>query len=277
MILGPRWSGKVVIAGTMGLIFIYIKICYTSNMEKRRRLLKQMFIAVVYLAAFSGLGTGIYFLARPTPVPPPPPPPTIYPIEIIWSQVFTSGANTYSMAAKIRNPNTNYGASDFNYKAYLYDTNNVLIKVLNGKSFIWPGESKYIVEGGINLLKAPIKAIFEIENPDWREVLNFKGIDLTLGNINYGKGKSGSGKFFMVDFTANNNTPFNLEKVYVSAVILNREKLPIAVSSTVLENLNSKERRFFSIPWFSQFLGTPESVDLSISTNLWETPDLLGQ
>ena len=246
-------------------------------MDERRRLFKKIFIAVIYLAIFLGLGTGVYILFRPTPVPPPAPAPTIHPIEIIWSQIFNIGANTYSMAAKIRNPNTNFGASDFNYTFSLYDTNNVLIRILTGKSFIWPGESKYIVEGGINLLKAAIKAVFEIDNPNWREVLSFKGIDLTLGNINYGKGKSGSGKFFMVDFTANNNTPFNLEKVYVSAVVLNREKLPIAVSSTVLENLNSKERRFFSIPWFSQFLGTPESVDLSISTNLWETPELLGQ
>ena len=240
-----------------------------------RRLFKQIFIAVIYLAIFSGIGTGIYFLFRSTPVPPTPPPPTILPIEIIWSQAFISGPNIYSVAAKIRNPNTNFGADDFNYKFYLYDTNNSLIDVLTGKSFIWPGESKYIVDGGIHLLKAPIKLVLEIENPLWREVKSFSGIDLTLGNINYGKGKPGSGKFFMVDFTANNNTPFNLEKVYVSAIVLNKEKLPIAVGSTILENLKSKERRFFSISWFSQFLGTAASVDLSVSTNLWETPALL--
>lgn len=246
-------------------------------MDNRRRLFKQIFIAIIYLAIFSGVGTGVYFLFRPTPAPPPPPAPTIYPIEIIWSQIFNSGPDTYSVAAKIRNPNTNYGASDFNYTVSLYDTNNVLIKVLTGKSFIWPGESKYIVDGGINLLKAPIKVVFETENPDWHEISNFKGINLTLGNVSYGRGKSDFGKFFTVDFMANNNTPFDLKNVYVSAVVLNKEKLPIAVGSTILKNINSKERRFFSIPWFSQFLGTPVSVDLSISTNLWETPELLGQ
>ncbi|MDP3792934.1 MAG: hypothetical protein Q8Q89_04395 [bacterium] len=246
-------------------------------MDSKRRLFKQIFIAVVYLATFSGLGTGIYFLARPIPTPPPPPAPTIYPIETIWSQVFTGSADTYSLAAEIRNLNTNFGASNFNYSFYLYDTNNVLVSIVKGQSFIWPGESKYIIEGGVNLLKAPIKLVFEIENPFWREVKNFKGIDLTLENINYEKGKQGSGKFFMVDFTANNNTPFNLGKVYISAVVLNKEKLPIAVGSTILENLKSKERRLFSIPWFSPFLGNSDSVNLSISTNLWETPALFGQ
>lgn len=246
-------------------------------MNQSQRLSKQIFIAVIYLAVFSGLGTGAYFLFRPTPVPPPPAPPTIYPIDIIWSQAFNAGANFYSVAAKIRNPNTDFGASDFNYSFFLYDNNGALVGTLTGKSFIWPGESKYIVEGGANLLRAPVKAVFNIENPVWREVKNFKGIDLTLGNITYGKGKSGSGKFFTVDFTAGNNTPFDLKKVYISAIVLNKEELPIAVNSTIIENLKSKERRPFSIPWFSPFLGVADSVNLSISTNLWETPELIGQ
>lgn len=245
-------------------------------MDQHRRLFKQIFIAIIYLAVFSGLGTGVYFLFRPTPMPFPPPAPTIYPIEIIWSQVFVSGPDLYSIGAKIRNSNTNFGASQFNYNFYLYDTNNILVKTLTGESFIWPGESKYIVEGGIDLLKAPIKAMLKIENPTWQEVQNFKGVDLTLGNINYGAGKTGSGKFFMVNFTAINNTPFDLKKVYVSAIVLDKKELPIAVGSTVLENLESKEHRFFSIPWFSSFFGISNSVDLSISTNLWATPELLG-
>src|SRR3989344_5658575 len=139
-------------------------------MNDSRRIFKRIFIAIVYLAVFSGLGTGIYFLARPTPAPPLPPTPTIYPIEIIWSQAFIAGPDFYSVAAKIRNPNTNFGAANLNYTFYLYDTNNVLMKVLSGKSFIWPGESKYIIEGGVNFLKAPISAKLEIENPAWWEV-----------------------------------------------------------------------------------------------------------
>lgn len=243
-------------------------------MNNRRRLFKQIFIIVIYLAVFSGIGTGVYFLFRPTLPPPSLPAPTIYPIKIIWSQSFNAGSNFYSAAAKVQNPNTNFGASNFDYSFYLYDNNGSLVKTITGKSFIWPGESKYIIDGGINLSKAPVKAVFEIKDPIWHEVKNFEGIDLTLGNVSYGAGKSGSGKFFIIDFTANNNTPFNLGKVYISAVVLNKEKLPIAVSSTILENLKSKERRPFNIPWFSPFLGTADSIDLSISTNLWETPAL---
>jgi len=246
-------------------------------MDKKRRLLKKIFIATIYLAVFTGLGTGLYFLFRPTPVPPPPLAPTIYPIEIIWSQTFVTGSDLYSVAARIRNPNTNFGASNFSYTFYLYDANGVLLTTSAGESYIWPGESKYIILGGINLTKTPVKTLLQIGEPTWREVKNFSGVDLTLGNINYGKGKTGSGKFFSVDFTASNNTPYDLDKVYVSAIVLDKDELPIAVASTFLENLKSKERRPSSIPWFSLFPGTPNRVDLSISTNLWERPELIGQ
>ncbi len=246
-------------------------------MDEKRRIFKKMFIAIVYLAVFSGLGSGIYFLSRSTPLPPPPPAPIIYPIEVIWSQVFVAGPDLYSVAARIRNPNTGFGASSFSYTFYLYDANGGLLTTSVGQSFIWPGESKYIISGGVNLTKAPVKTLFKLGEPVWREVKNFSGIDLTLGNINYGKGASGSGKFFSVDFVASNNTPYDLGKVYISAVVLDKNELPIAAASTLLENLKSKERQPSSIPWFSPFLGTPNRIDLNISTNLWERPELIGQ
>ncbi len=246
-------------------------------MDERRRLFKKIFIAIIYLAVFTGLGAGIYFLIRPTPITPPPLAPTIYPIEAIWSQVFIAGPDLYSVAARIRNPNTNFGASNFSYTFYLYDANEALLTTSAGESFIWPGESKFIILGGINLTKTPVKTLLQLGEPTWREVKNFSGVDLTIGNINYGKGKTGSGKFFSIDFTASNNTPYDLGKVYVSAIVLDKDELPIAVASTLLENLKSKERRPFSIPWFSPFPGTPNRVDLSISTNLWEKPELIGQ
>ena len=246
-------------------------------MNGGRRLFKKMFIAVIYAAIFIGSGTGIYFLVRSTPALPPPPAPTIYPIDIIWSQIFVSGQDIYSIGAKIRNPNAGFGANDFTYTFYLYDASGSPLGAKAGDSFIWPGELKYIIEAGIELPKAPVTAKLQIGEPTWREVKNFKSIDLTVGNIFYGRGNAGSGKFYEVNATAANGTSYDLNKVYVSAVLFGKGNLPVAVNSTILENLKSKERRPFSMPWFSAFTGTPTSVDLNISTNLFERPELFGQ
>jgi len=253
------------------------KLLYINTMNESRRVLKRIFIAIIYLAVFIGLGTGIYFLFRSKPAPAPALAPVINPIEVIWSQVFVAGPDLYSVGAKIKNPNTNFGASSFAYSFYLYDESDSLLNIATGSSFIWPGESKYIILGGVNLAKTPVKTLLQISEPAWLEVKNFSGVDLSLENINYGKGKAGSGIFFSVDFTTVNNTPYDLNKVYVSAVVLDKDELPIAVTSTLLENLKSKERRPFSIPWFSSFSGAPSRVDLNISTNLWETPELIGE
>jgi len=245
-------------------------------MNESRRVLKRVFIAVIYLVVFASVGTGGYFLFRPTPVPVIIPP-TIYPVEIIWSKVFSAGPNLYSAAAKIKNPNTNFGASNFSYTFYLYDENDNLINSPAGESYIWPGESKYIIVGGIDLKKAPVKTLFQLGEPAWREVKDFKGITLALSNVNYGKGQVGSGKFFEINFRANNGTPYDLAKVNISSVVFDENNSPIAAASVLLENLKSKEDRPAGISWFSPFSGTPNSVDLTVSTNLWETPELLSQ
>ncbi|KKS86720.1 MAG: hypothetical protein UV62_C0038G0005 [Parcubacteria group bacterium GW2011_GWC1_43_11] len=246
-------------------------------MDDKRRLYKQIFIAVVYLVIFSGLGTGIYFLVRPAPTPLPPPAPTIYPIQVLWSQAFVVGQDFYSVGAKIRNPNTDFGASYFTYTFYLYDASGALLTTASGESFIWPGESKYVISGGINITKAPVRVEMAVGEPAWREIKEFKGVDLTLGNINFSKPKSSSGIFFVVNATAGNNTSYDLNKVYVAAVIFDKGDRPIAVNSTILDNLKSKERRPVSLTWFLPFLDSINRVDASISTNLWERPELLGQ
>jgi hypothetical protein len=247
-------------------------------MDDKRRLYKQIFIAVVYFAIFTGIGTGIYFLVRPEPVPPPPPAPTIYPLESLWVQPFLSGPGVYSVAARIRNPNTGFGSSDFSYTFYMYDSGGNLLEAKAGKSFIWPGESKYLIEAGINnLTRAPVRVELVFGEPVWQEVKDFKGVNLNIGNISYGKGAAKSGKFFMIDAVASNGTSYNLDKVYVSAVVFGAGDSPIAVNPTVLENLKAGERRPFSLAWFSPFLGTAVKVDLSVSTNLWERPELLSQ
>ncbi|MFH1392844.1 MAG: hypothetical protein ABIG73_00455 [Patescibacteria group bacterium] len=244
-------------------------------MNESRRILKRIFIAVIYLAVFASLGTGAYFLFKPAvPIVTAP---IIEPIEIIWSQAFSVGPDLYSAAAKIKNPNTNFGAGNFSYTFYFYDANGVLLTTSAGESYIWPGESKYIVLGGINLSKNPAKTQLQLGEPAWREVKDFKGVALALSNINYGKGQVGSVKSFEINFRASNDTPYDLAKVNVSSVVFDENNSPIAAASTLLENLQSKEYRQSNIAWFSSFSGIPNSVDLTISTNLWETLELIGQ
>ena len=132
-------------------------------MNDNHRLYKKTFIALVYAVLWVSLFAGIYFLVRPTLVPPVVQP-NIVPIEITWTQPFISGPGLYSVGARIRNLNTEFGASHFDYTFNLYDTNGNLLTNKKDSSFIWPGESKYLIEGGINLSAAPVRVNLSFEN-----------------------------------------------------------------------------------------------------------------
>lgn len=243
-------------------------------MDNGHRLYKKIFIAVIYAALWILFFTGIYFWVRPTPTPPVVEP-NIAPIEVTWAQPFISGPGLYSAAARIRNPNTGFGASQFDYTFTLYDTNGSLLTNKKGRSFIWPGESKYLIEGGINLSAAPVRVDLVISNSEWHEAKNFQGISLTVKNINMKKLPVGQG-YYEATATISNGTAFDLAKVYVSAVIFDQTRAPLAVNPTIIENLKSQENRSVRLVWFSSFPGAPSSVDFSASTNLWDRPELLG-
>lgn len=242
-------------------------------MHDNRRLYKKTFIALVYAVLWASLFTGIYLWLRPTPVPPVVQP-NIVPIEITWVQPFISGPGLYSVGARIRNPNTGFGASQFDYTFNLYDANGSLLTNKKGNSFIWPGESKYLIEGGINLSAAPVRVNLTFENPQWKEVKNFQGIALTVRNINMRQLPTGQG-YYEATGTVFNGTAYDLAKVYVSAVIFDQTRAPLAVNPTITENLKSQESRSVRLVWFSSFTGAPASVDFSASTNLWDRPELL--
>lgn len=242
-------------------------------MNDSRRLYKKTFIALIYAVFWILFFTGIYFWLRPAPAPLIVKP-NIVPIEITWVKSFISGLGLYSVGAKIRNPNTGLGASQFNYTFSLYDTNGNLLTNKKGSSFVWPGESKYIIEGGINLSVAPVRVSITFENQQWEEVKNFQGVSLTVRNINMRKLPADQG-YYEATGTVFNGTAYDLAKVYISAVIFDQTKAPLAVNPTIIENLKSQEGRSVRLMWFSTFAGTPSSVDFSASTNLWDRPELL--
>lgn len=246
------------------------------TMEDRERLLKKIFIASVFFIFLSGVGFGIYYFAK-SPVLPNVIPPVIYPVKTIWVQSFNIGPNLYSVGAKISNPNVSFGVRSLRYSLYLYDeAGNLLISRTNA-SFIWPGENKYLVEGGFNLSIAPVRVDLVFESPEWLEVRNFQGVDLAVANKNFRKLNSKEGGFFQITSNVFNGTAFNFKEVEVVAVVFDDKQSPISVNKTVLDDLRSGGTRPANFLWFSPFSGTPEDIDVSATTNLWEIPGFFSQ
>src|SRR3989339_2149743 len=66
-------------------------------------------------------------------------------LEIIWVKSLYVKDNFYDLAARIKNPNQNYGSGRIVYHFKLYDSNNNLINEREGADYILPNQNKYLI------------------------------------------------------------------------------------------------------------------------------------
>lgn len=145
------------------------------------RLFKQFTYGAVYLAIFGGLIWLVYsleFKAAPTcfdndqngdetgidcggscvscEIK------NLQPLSI--GQAILLGANRdFSAVAAVRNLNSDFGTNSFDYEARFYDKAGVLLKSARGTEFIYPGETKNIIEAGAKIVEGiPVSAEIEL-------------------------------------------------------------------------------------------------------------------
>ena len=239
------------------------------------RLLKQIIYGAGYLLFFSLIIFGIYYIwfkpaatcfdnkqnqgetgvdcggpCRPCEIK------TLSPVQTSWVKYFpagdlagkqvSSGASQTILAAEIKNPNPEWGAAPLSYLFEIYGADGKKIKDLNGKTFIYSGEIKYLVEP-VDITFGNIKEVkFSLANPVWfsktefpepltqvRELKTEPAAEKTLGPTVSG-------------FVSNKNA-FPLRKMKVVAFLLNQNGAYVSASKTELENLQAFEERFFKI------------------------------
>ena len=180
-----------------------------------KRLLKQIIFGFIFLAIFSGIGTGLYFWLKPAPTcfdhkknqgeeevdcggPCPP-------CEIRYLQPITvkkiiniKAGDKYDIGALVFNPNAKWGAQSFNYKFNILGPLDTKQEI-TGTEFILPAEEKWILLPNQNINFTVLKTDFEIETstiswavPESDILPSGKLLETTVTNIIWPKLASGS-------------------------------------------------------------------------------------
>jgi len=91
---------------------------------------------------------------------------------VFWSKVFKIREGRYDAVSLVQNPNIFLFAPSVKYQFKLYDKNNVLITVREGKTFFNPGETFPIFEINIDVgNRLPERVFIEIEkNIQWERL-----------------------------------------------------------------------------------------------------------
>ncbi|MBI5079227.1 peptidoglycan-binding protein [Candidatus Wolfebacteria bacterium] len=179
------------------------------------------------------------------------------PVEVSFVKHFPAGEKTI-LLAEIKNPNPDYGADGFSFYFDIYADTGEKIKRINGKSFIYAGEIKYIFET-IDIDYAKIgKTELTIADSEWKSTEKFPKPQIQVRDAKTEKDPKNSRVF--ISGTIKNNNAFSLKNVKILSVLSNPENIQISASKTELENIGSFEEKRFKIT-------LPANISLSRSSS----------
>lgn len=67
-------------------------------------------------------------------------------LKLSWVKSFSATGSSSILIAEIKNQNANYGVSEFSYNLDIYDKSVKKIKTVSDRSFIYAGDTKYLVQ-----------------------------------------------------------------------------------------------------------------------------------
>jgi hypothetical protein len=219
------------------------------------RLLKQFLYGIFFLAIIGGVAYGVYFLTlRPTPscfdnqqngeetgVDCGGPlcisceEKNLRPLSLLPTVLFRAD-RSFSASAEVRNPNTHFGARMFDYEVYFYDASGNVLRSASGKSFIYPGESKYIVDAGARITAGiPSRAEIKLKenSVQWVREDEFLQPLYDVKNV----ATAIEAEQVIVSGTISNLNNFSIARIIIDAFLVDRFSAKVGVSKTELNNV----------------------------------------
>lgn len=247
------------------------------------RLLKQFLYGTLYILIFAGITWGIYFIKfKPAPscfdnrqnggetgvdcggscisceIK------NLKPLSIETINLFAND-RVYSASAKVKNPNSDFSASSFDYVVNFYDKNGDILQSIKNSSFVYPNEAKPIIEAGIKITNGiPNKAEIKIDNQSvvWEKPENFFRPNYDLKNVST---TIENGRV-IINGDITNKDNFTISKVIADVILVDKSGKEIGASKYEIKNLGNFATAFFkmTIPLNNDQIN---SINLEATTN----------
>lgn len=194
--------------------------------------------------------------------------------------VIYGGHNLYDLAIEINNPNERYGALEFKYKIDLKNEAGETVVFREGKSFILPTESKYLIEIGLRSDENISSAAVLIGEVKWVNFVDFEVPKVKIHNQKFGlienenKDKTNYARAFGLMV---NDSLFDFKKIDINVIIKDSRGTPIAVSKTDKRTVYSGKEYEFTLHWPTEFPGgdNMSSVDMQAEVNVFDNQNFM--
>jgi len=267
------------------------KIMRTFNVSfalwyiKHRRLID--WSAIIVLIALN-VGIEIYFLGLATKyfLAPAPSAPDIlvnFPKRNVPNEnleagkaAFLPAGDQYNLVAEVRNPNTALALRSFHYQFTLLGGRGETLAVIPGESYLFPGETKYIIRTEIDHGKDKAQDLdFKIDGLGyWASKSNVQIYPLSIleDQTNFSLNSAGQLELFAI---AQNQSDYNFRDTEIAVVVWGRNQQILEVNYTTLNNFYAKTKREFRMRWARDFRPEMERIEIRPQTNIYDPNNFL--
>lgn len=172
------------------------------------------------------------------------------PIKILKTQILSAGAERVSVYAQIFNPNSDISSPKFDYEFILKDQSGNVLKKLTGQSYLFAGESKFLLVPSVDFSgSATLPKSAELNLRDVRWTKRSPAIDIHLEILQKNTGLNLEKQFY-VEGLLRNPHQFAIKTVELAVILFDSTNQNIVgVNSTVKTELKPLESRYFRVVW----------------------------
>lgn len=190
----------------------------------------------------------------------------------------TNGAvDKIDLYSRVTNPNNIFGSNKFQYEFIIKDISGNVVAAKKGTNYALPAESKYIIENNIEVNGTPNTVELNIINESWVEFTDyFERPQIKVVNKEYNQISSGIG-FAEAKGLLKNESDFNFNSISLNIILKDSNGAVIAVNSTAMNTVKSRENRDFKAMWLNRFSGEVMNVEVQAEVNVFEVDAFIKQ
>ncbi len=185
------------------------------------------------------------------------------PVEIFWTRFVQVRANTYDVAAQVRNPNVKLAAVSLDYEFKLFDAVGVAVASRRGRTFLYPGETAHLTEIGLLSGRTIARTSLVIGETEWQPS-DAVGPDVIAGSKEYAlEGDPGALVSAVKAIVANRGIT-DVRDITVSALVFDQNGNLLGTHRTLLNELPAGLSGPVSFVWPFQFPTAPSSLTVEV-------------
>ncbi len=217
--------------------------------RRAKQFIYGMFYLVLWAVCIAIVYFAVRFVAPPTPPAPPCTEATCAPTgtaplatSTVWT--FVTAPHHYTFLAQVANTDPDYAATYLGYAIDLYDASGTVIQSIPESSFVYQGQTKYLVVPNVTISSAFVRAGLSLTRAYWQASSTLGTLpDFSVENT----ATQGTSSTVSVSGQLTNANIATTRYVFVDAIFLGTNGAPIGVSQTEINNVTPGQTVDFSV------------------------------